>query len=57
VGALQRLSDGGSIQQSEESERSRQELFYEMQQQKTSNDTLRKMCEEALSRTVYERTG
>lgn len=57
VGALQRLSDGGSIQQSEESERSRQELFYVMQQQKTSNDTLQKMCEEALSRTVYERTG
>jgi hypothetical protein len=55
--SLQQLSVGGSIQLSEESEQSRQELLQEMRQQQISNDTFRKMGEEALSRTVYERTG
>jgi hypothetical protein len=55
--SLQQLSVGGSIRLSEESERSRQELLQEMRQQKASNDAFRRICEEALSRTVYERTG
>ena len=37
--------------------RSRQELLEEIRQQKASNDTFRKICEEALSRTTYERRG
>lgn len=55
--SLQQLSAGGSTQPSEESEQSRQELLQEIGQQQISNDTFWKMCEEALSRTVYERTG
>ena len=55
--SLQQLSVGGGTQLSEESEQSRQELLQEIRQQQVSNDTFRKMCEEALSRTVYERTG
>ncbi len=55
--SLQQLSVGGSIQLSEESEQSRQELLQEIRQQQISNDTFRKMCEESLSRTFYERTG
>ena len=46
-----------STQSSEEAELSRQELLQEIQKQKASNDSFRRMCEEALSRTVYERTG
>ena len=46
-----------SAQLSEEAEVSRQELLQEIQEQKASNDSFRRMCEEALSRTVYERTG
>jgi hypothetical protein len=42
---------------SEEAELSRQELLQEIQKQKASNDSFRRMCEEALSRTVFERTG
>jgi hypothetical protein len=55
--SLQQLSVGDGTQLSEESEQSRQELLREIWQQQVSNDTFRKMCEEALSRTVYERTG
>jgi hypothetical protein len=54
--SLQQLSVGGGTQLSEESEQSRQELLREIRQQQVSNDAFRKMCEEALSRTVYERT-
>ena len=47
-----------SAQLSEEAEvSSRQELLQEIQKQKASNDNFRRMCEETLSRTVYERTG
>jgi hypothetical protein len=46
-----------SAQLSEEAEVSRQELLQEIQKQKASNDNFRRMCEEMLSRTVYERTG
>jgi hypothetical protein len=55
--SLQQLSVSDGTQLSEESEQSRQELLREIWQQQVSNDTFRKMCEEALSRTVYERTG
>lgn len=55
--SLEQLSIGGNTQLSEESEQSRQELLRGIRQQQVSNDTFRKMCEEALSRTVYERTG
>ncbi len=55
--SLQQLSISGSTQSSEESERSRQELRQEIQYQQSSNRTLQKMCEEALSKTGCERTG
>ena len=54
---LQQLSAGDRTQLSEESEQSRQDLLQEIRQQQASNDAFRKMCEEALSKTVYERTG
>jgi hypothetical protein len=54
---LQQLSVGGGSRLSEESEQSRQELLQEIRQEQVSHDMFRKMCEEALSRTVYERTG
>jgi DNA-binding LacI/PurR family transcriptional regulator len=38
-------------------EQSKQELLHELKQQQASNTTYREMCEEALSETVYERTG
>ncbi|KAH8592635.1 hypothetical protein B0O99DRAFT_597076 [Bisporella sp. PMI_857] len=50
------LLANGSTQLSEESEQSRQELLEEIQQQQASSNALKKMCEEAYSRTVYERT-
>ena len=53
---LQQLSVGSSTQPSEESEQSRKELLWEIRQQQASNDTLRKMCEKALTRAMYERT-
>jgi hypothetical protein len=54
--SLQQLSIKGT-QQNAEVERSRQELLEAIQQQKVSNDIFRKMCEEALSKTTFERTG
>ena len=54
--SLQQLSISDT-QQNAEVERNRQELLEAIHQQKTSNDTFRKICEEALSRTTYERTG
>jgi hypothetical protein len=55
--SLQQLSVSDCTQLSEESEQSRHDLLQEIRQQQASNDALWKMCEEALSRTVYERTG
>ena len=54
---LRQLSVGDRIQTNEESEQSRQDLLQEIRQQQTSNDAFRKMGEESLSKTVYERTG
>ena len=54
--SLQQLSVS-TTQPNEEAERSRQELLEEIRQQKASNDTFWRICEEALSRTIYERTG
>jgi vacuolar-type H+-ATPase subunit E/Vma4 len=55
--SLQQLSVGVSTKLSKESEQSRQELLEEIREQHPSNDAFRKMCEDALSKTVYERTG
>ncbi|KAH7394365.1 hypothetical protein BKA66DRAFT_298745 [Pyrenochaeta sp. MPI-SDFR-AT-0127] len=44
-------------QQSTESEQSRQELLLELASQKAANNNFKEMCEEALSQTIYERTG
>jgi hypothetical protein len=55
--SLQQLSISSSTELSKASEQGRQELIQEIRQQQVSNNTLRKMCDEALSRTVYERTG
>jgi hypothetical protein len=55
--SLQQLSVGASTELGEESEQSRQQLLGEIRKQQASNDAFRKICEEALSRTVYERTG
>lgn len=40
-----------------EAEQSRRELFNELEKQQAANQTFIKMCEEALSQTVYQRTG
>lgn len=40
-----------------EAEQSRRELFHELEKQQAANQTFIKMCEEALSQTVYQRTG
>lgn len=55
--SLQNLTIGGSTESDKESEQSKQELLQELKQQQASNSTYREMCEEALSATVYERTG
>ncbi|RFU32971.1 hypothetical protein B7463_g3375, partial [Scytalidium lignicola] len=54
---LQQISVRDSAQQDEESEQSKQDLLQEIRQQQAANDAFRKTCEEALSRTVYERRG
>jgi hypothetical protein len=55
--SLQQLSVSVNIELSKESEQGRQELIQEIRRQQASNNTLRKMCDEALSRTAYERKG
>jgi len=55
--ALLHISVADNTQASGESAQSRQELLQEVRQQRASNDAFRRMCEEALSRTVFERTG
>lgn len=35
----------------------KQELFYELARQQAANTAFGEMCEEAMSKTVYERTG
>lgn len=40
-----------------QSEQSRTELVHELGNQQATNRTLFRLCEEALSQTVYERTG
>lgn len=40
-----------------EAEQSRREFFHELEKQQAANQTFIKMCEEALSQTVYQRTG
>jgi predicted nucleotidyltransferase len=55
--SLQRFIVGGSTERDEESEQSKKELLRELERQQAASTTLRNMCEEALSRTVYQRTG
>jgi len=55
--SLQQVSLISNRDPSAESQQSKQELLAEIQIQKASHDNFRKMCEEALSKTVYERTG
>lgn len=58
--SIQHFSSEGSIQNLEPSEElavDRQELLYELQQQRASIDIYRKTCEEAISKLTYERTG
>lgn len=55
--SLQLLTVGRSTEPDEESEQSKQELLRELERQQASSTALRDMCKEALSRTVYERTG
>lgn len=43
--------------QLEELEKSKQEVLYELEAQKAANQTFVRMCEEALSQTVHQRTG
>lgn len=40
-----------------EAEQSRRELLHELEKQQAANQTFIRMCEEALSQTVYQRTG
>lgn len=40
-----------------EAESSRRELLHELEKQRAANQTFIKMCEEALSQTLYQRTG
>ena len=39
------------------SEQSRRELLHELENQQVANQIFVKMCEEALSQTIYQRTG
>jgi D-ribose pyranose/furanose isomerase RbsD len=55
--SLQQVSLISNRDLSAELQQSKQELLAEIQIQKASHDNFRKMCEEALSKTVYERTG
>ena len=48
---------GTEMKTFQELEQNRQELLREIRQQQASNDTLRKICEDAISRTINERTG
>ncbi|PVH67592.1 hypothetical protein DL98DRAFT_662565 [Cadophora sp. DSE1049] len=55
--SLQRFTVGGSTERDEESEQSKKELLQELERRQAASTALRNMCEEALSRTVYQRTG
>ncbi|KAL3427465.1 hypothetical protein PVAG01_00974 [Phlyctema vagabunda] len=55
--SLQRFTVGGSTERDEESEQSKKELLQELERQQAASAILRNICEEALSRTVYQRTG
>lgn len=44
-------------EESGDSEQSRQELIRELGRQQSANTAFREMCEDALSKTTYERTG
>lgn len=55
--SLQQLAVSGSTELDKDFEQSKQELLQELKKQQASNITFQQMCKEALSVTVYERTG
>ena len=57
--SLQQIAlDGNTETEADEVlEQSKKELLEELRRQQAANTVLRGMCEEALSHTVYERTG
>ena len=55
--SLQQLAVSGSTESDKELEQSKQELLQELKKQQASNITFQQICKEALSVTVYERTG
>jgi predicted nucleotidyltransferase len=55
--SLQRFTVRGSTERDEESEQSKKELLQELERQQAASTVLRNICEEALSQTVYQRTG
>jgi hypothetical protein len=59
--SMQQLTAGGGklslILQDQESEQSRQKVLQELRQQQAAINILKEICEEALSHTVFERTG
>lgn len=55
--SLSRFTVDGSNEPNEESEQSRKELLQELKREQAANIAFREMCEEALSKIVYERTG
>lgn len=54
---LRQLKVDRSNEPNEEAEQSRQELLQEVKREQAANIAFRDSCEEALSKTVYERTG
>ncbi|KUJ12748.1 uncharacterized protein LY89DRAFT_687709 [Mollisia scopiformis] len=55
--SLQQFIVSGGTERDEELEQSKKELLQELERQQAASTLLRNMCEEALSRTVYQRTG
>jgi hypothetical protein len=55
--SLQRFTMDTTTVQDEESDQSRRELLQELEKQQLASTILRDTCEEALMRTVYQRTG
>jgi hypothetical protein len=61
--SMQQLSSGSdndlstSSPQLREAEESRRELLHELEKQKAAKQNFIKMCEEALSETIFHRTG
>lgn len=55
--SLQQLTLQGSTEPGHESDQTIQELRQELERQKAINASCKEMCDEALAKTVYARTG